>query len=410
MIVILSEHDDLEIAHTISRNLQGAYPNHLEAFPLAIGEDLRWPADEHSWDDVLIVLFRGQDFPDSGTRFISNYNETRIGANVLPIALRGNNLIPPKPIDGIKALHHNGQVQDLLDLVVLRVGAILGLRLRRRESNVFISYRSTDGRRVAEQLHNYLRDNGFRPWLDEARDEFDNEQNIPSGSNVQKIIEDNLNRADLVLLIDTPQARYSRWIRLEIDTANAHLIPILPVCCKAKGDNRRGPRFSSLRALQRWIDLEVDLGNSIEETRMAEIMKEMEIYLRDIYGRRLRIPQLVRSQFVSHGFDWTDEDQRRRIYMSSKRIGSRLRQMVISHCSVLDDVYPPSVRSFVNVCAGHPHHHHSLFIYDGEIIPDGEIEEICKMEGISSCYNLIILHHQEVPVLLESDFRRILAC
>ena len=239
MVVILSESDDLPKGEAIVKNLQEAYPVQLEAVALTTKGDLRWPFIELSWDDLLIVLFSGSDFPNPVARFIFKFMEVWPSENILPVALNGNHPIPPKPIDGIKALAPDGE-EDLFGRIVLRVGAMLGLKLRRRESTVFISYRAADGKKAAEQLYGHLKDNGFNPWLDEARDEFDNEGNISAGKDVQKVIEENLSRADLVLLIDTPKASDSRWIRLEIENAHSHLLPILPVCCKVKADGYRG--------------------------------------------------------------------------------------------------------------------------------------------------------------------------
>ena len=147
----------------------------------------------------------------------------------------------------------------------------------------------------------------------------------------------------------------------------------------------------------------------IEEIKMTEIMKEMEIYLQDIYRRRIRIPQLVRGQFVLQGFEWRDEDQRKRIYRSIKKMGRLREKVVILHCSVLDKIYPPSVSSFIGICTGHTPNH-SLFIYDGLVLSDQEVEEICNMGGLKTRENLIVLHHQQVPFLLKSDFRSLSAC
>lgn len=166
MVVTISEQDGLAIAQAISEGLLKAYANDLVTVNLTIGDDLRWPAYEPSWDDVLIVLFGSQDFPDSGIRFILEYKKARSESNVLPIALNEMNTVPPKPIEGIKAITYNGRIQHLSNLVILRVGALLGLRLRRRESTIFVSYRSTDGGEIALQLHDYLKNNGFQPWLD----------------------------------------------------------------------------------------------------------------------------------------------------------------------------------------------------------------------------------------------------
>ena len=97
---------------------------------------------------------------------------------------------------------------------------------------------------------------GHRPFLDEAK-ELDGYTTIFPGSPVQKQIDEALGDANLVLLIDTPDAPASPWIKHEVDTADALLLPILPVCLREPSDPRHGPRFRSLVALQRWIAFEV---------------------------------------------------------------------------------------------------------------------------------------------------------
>ena len=93
------------------------------------------------------------------------------------------------------------------------------------------------------------------PFLDEAK-EIDGEPSILPGSPVQKQIDEALEKANLVLLIDTPSAPASPWIKHEVDTADALLLPILPLCFRDKDDRKVGPRFPSLLALQRWVPIQ----------------------------------------------------------------------------------------------------------------------------------------------------------
>ena len=121
-------------------------------------------------------------------------------------------------------------------------------------NQIFISYRTADGSAIAVQLYDHLSSLGYLPWRDEAR-EFDGEPQILPGSPVQQAIDDALSKANLVMLIDTPSAPHSPWIKHEVDTANSLLLPILPICFRDANDPKKGPRFRSLLDLQRWVEL-----------------------------------------------------------------------------------------------------------------------------------------------------------
>jgi TIR domain len=86
---------------------------------------------------------------------------------------------------------------------------MLGLKLRRQDNRIPISYRAVDGTRIASQLDKYLSSLGYRVWLDEARDPIDNEPTILPGSEVQEEIRRALEVSNLLLLLDTPAAAES---------------------------------------------------------------------------------------------------------------------------------------------------------------------------------------------------------
>ena len=46
-----------------------------------------------------------------------------------------------------------------------------------------------------------------------------------------------------------------------------------------------------------------------------------------------------------------------------------------------------------------PGGNYSLFIYDGELLPEQQIEEIAAGDG-----DVIVLHHQELAALIDSNF------
>ena len=171
-------------------------------------------------------------------------------------------------------------------------------------------------RPIASQLHAHLTGSGHRPYLDEAKD-VDGETAIVPGSEIQSEIDEALQGANLVLLIDTPDASASPWIKYEVETADSLLLPILPVCFRNVGDAKHGPRFPSLLALQRWIDLPnpaPSVAHPLTEDQLNQIVSEAEGYLCEILRRKCRVPSIVEREFVSRGFDWNVLDKHLLMY------------------------------------------------------------------------------------------------
>lgn len=88
------------------------------------------------------------------------------------------------------------------------------------------------------------------------------------------------------------------------------------------------------------------------------------------------------------------------MFESSKSHGRRLRTKILSHCSIFDQIYAPAVARFRRflIATGHPNY--SLFIYDGGLLSDVQMEELVETQDDP----VIILHHQELAALIDSKF------
>ena len=78
----------------------------------------------------------------------------------------------------------------------------------------------------------------------------------------------------------------------------------------------------------------------------------------------------------------------------------RLRTKVVSHCSIFDPNYSPAMKGFRDFIREAGRWNYSLFIYDGELLPKPQIEEIAKSQDDQ----VIVLHHQELAALIGSNF------
>ena len=123
----------------------------------------------------------------------------------------------------------------------------------------------------------------------------------------------------------------------------------LPLCFRDAADPRRGPRFRSLVALQRWIPLQLPAGSAtppLTPAQLDQIVDEAEKYLCEIFQRKCRVPFLVEKEFVSKGFAWKVLDRRMLMFESSRSLSVRLHTKVLSHCSPFDQIYTPAIKRF----------------------------------------------------------------
>ena len=94
-----------------------------------------------------------------------------------------------------------------------------GFRLLRRERRLFISYKRDDSQAVANQLYDALDARSFDVFIDI--------RSVPPAADFQAELWHRLSDSDVVILIDTPGFRSSRWTTEELARANATNIQIL---------------------------------------------------------------------------------------------------------------------------------------------------------------------------------------
>jgi hypothetical protein len=403
MIVILHSPALVTAAETAKADLLAAYKDHVDVALISADSGGGWPASPN-WDDLLILLYDGSTFPSEGQKFVESFQAAR-GAEtwILPVAIDPTARKPPPPRAGIKALFYDATAAGPAGRLVNRVGAMLGLKIQTRRTDLFISYRAVDGKQIAEQLYDHLKSLGLRCFLDEAT-ELDGYSMILPGSPVQQEIDQRLETASMILLIDTPKAPESPWIKHEIDTADGLLVPIMPICLRVAGDSRPGTRFRELMPLQRWKVMELPVpGNApLNSGQLDEIVQAAEKYMCEIFQRKCRVPFLVQKEFVSKGFGWATLDQRLLMFQSSKT-GGRLTTKILNHCSIFDEIYVPALKRFYEYMRSSGHFNHSLFIYEGEMLSKVEMESLATNVPDP----VVVLHHQELAALIDSNFTKL---
>ena len=92
-------------------------------------------------------------------------------------------------------------------------------RLLRRERRLFISYKRTGSQPLANRLYDALDARGFDVFIDV--------RSVPPAADFQSQLWHRMSDSDVVVLIDTPGFRESRWTAEELARANATNVQIL---------------------------------------------------------------------------------------------------------------------------------------------------------------------------------------
>jgi len=106
-------------------------------------------------------------------------------------------------------------------LTELSAAALECVGLLRAQRRVFVSYRRTESRAAALQLHDLLNSRGFDVFLDT--------HDIRPGEPFQEVLWHRLVDSDVVVMLDTPTYFASRWTRQEIGRARAKEIQVIRV-------------------------------------------------------------------------------------------------------------------------------------------------------------------------------------
>jgi hypothetical protein len=151
------------------------------------------------------------------------------GALVMPVAATVTSRTPPGPVDAIQSFDvvERLRARSLPDTATGLAAADLSRRVLARvqptmnktELRVFLSYRREDGDGPARRLDAALsarHDHVFRDLVD-----------IQDGAVAQDVIAEALDRADVLVFLDSPKAGSSPWIAEELTAALGRQVPIV---------------------------------------------------------------------------------------------------------------------------------------------------------------------------------------
>ena len=167
-------------AHVLAKSIQKVYPEVDVEILEVIDEGSPNPSGS-----VVALVFDTQFNDDSKrTDWLARWVSVKASVPLLPIAIDAKHGRPPTPISGTKSRFLSIDEDEIL----ISIGSLLGLALRRGENQLFISYRASDGKASANLIHEHFSAIGYDAWLDEADDKF-GDPNLKLGADVQAEIE-----------------------------------------------------------------------------------------------------------------------------------------------------------------------------------------------------------------------------
>ena len=182
----------------------------------------------------------------------------------------------------------NGQDPEMKELATLMVECV---GLLRRQRRVFVSYRRTESRNAALQLHDFLIGKGFDVFLDT--------HDIRPGEPFQDALWHKLCDSDVLIMLDTPTYFESRWTREEIGRARAKEIHVLRVVWPNHEPNKMTDLSETMYLASE--DLESDSG-PLTIGKIDEIALKVEsIRSRSIAARYMSITGRLRADIERIG-------------------------------------------------------------------------------------------------------------
>ncbi len=170
------------------------------------------------WDPIVVLALLSPLAPsdDAFVTAISSY--AAAGFPIVPVVDDLNTYKFDQVPDSLQVLCSRNAVALEAAAIALVVRQQLGLADVPQAQKVFISYRRSDADEVARAIYDDLWQHRYAAFLDTEQ--------IEGGADVQQRIEQAIADKDFVLLLDSPAAAESEWVKGEILEAQARRIPI----------------------------------------------------------------------------------------------------------------------------------------------------------------------------------------
>lgn len=259
-------------------------------FSLAVPDELEiLTADklsERNPKAATVALYFGGD-PTIDVKIVDQLEAAKIP--IVPVVEKGTSVTEAVPVE---IAHTNACIVDAEDATLEALASVTleVLGLLHRQRRIFISYRRSDSREAALQLHDELSSRGFDVFLDT--------HDIRPAAAFQEILWHRLSDCDVTVMLDTKDYFGSKWTAQELGRSQALGIQILRVVWP----DHDGSRHLSLSDTVTLNHADFDGSNRLRPDLLATIAKRAEaLRSRSIATRHLDLVGRLKTEVVRIG-------------------------------------------------------------------------------------------------------------
>lgn len=259
-------------------------------FLLAMPDDLaiRTTADLSARDPkaATVALYFGGN-PAVDTDIVDQLEKAKVP--IVPVVDLGASVTAAVPAE---IAHTNACLVDPADTTLEALAAVTleVLGLLHMQRRIFISYRRSDAREAALQLHDVLSSRGFDVFLDT--------HDIRPAQAFQEMLWHRLSDCDVTIMLDTKDYFGSKWTAQELGRSQALGIQILRVVWPSHS----GSRHLSLSDTVTLSDADLDVSGRLQPALLSTIARRAEaLRSRSIATRHLDLVGRLKSEVTRIG-------------------------------------------------------------------------------------------------------------
>lgn len=255
------------------------------AFSLDIPKDIAvldsGSVSERNPKAASVALYFGGD-PEIDSSTVDVLEAAKVP--VVPVVLDGASISKTVPAE-IQSVNACIVPSDDDELNALAAVALEVVGLLHRQRRIFISYRRTDSRDVAVQLHDELSGRGFDVFLDT--------HDIRPAVEFQEMLWHRLVDCDIMIMLDTEEYFDSKWTTQELGRSLALGIQIVRIVWP----KLPGSRHLTLSDTITLDDADLDAHKRLSSKRVAEVARRAEgLRSRSIANRQREIASKLRIE------------------------------------------------------------------------------------------------------------------